>query len=87
MPEARAIFNNGCNSTTPRIVPVSRRSLYDHLDVLLDFLRDALHICSPHGTLRPLKACVRNSRGFRHDRRARWRGDHTNAQAHSPSYR
>jgi hypothetical protein len=27
-------------------------TLYDHLDVLLDLLRDALHICSPHGTLR-----------------------------------
>jgi hypothetical protein len=27
-------------------------TLYDHLDVLLDLLRDALHICSPHGQLR-----------------------------------
>src|SRR4030095_2724671 len=27
-------------------------TLYDHLDVLLDLLRDALHICSPHGKLR-----------------------------------
>ena len=27
-------------------------TLYDQLDVLLDLLRDALHICSPHGKLR-----------------------------------
>jgi hypothetical protein len=27
-------------------------TLYDQLDVLLDLLRDAFHICSPHGTLR-----------------------------------
>ena len=27
-------------------------ALYDQLDVLLDLLRDALHICSPHGKLR-----------------------------------
>ena len=27
-------------------------TLYDQLDVLLDLLRDALHICSPYGTLR-----------------------------------
>jgi hypothetical protein len=28
-------------------------TLYDQLDGLLAFLRDALPICSPHGTLRP----------------------------------
>ena len=27
-------------------------TLYDQLDLLLDLLRDALHICSPHGKLR-----------------------------------
>ena len=27
-------------------------TLYDELDLLLNLLRDTLHICSPHGTLR-----------------------------------
>ena len=28
-------------------------TLYDQLDVLLHLLREAFHVCSPHGTLRP----------------------------------
>ena len=65
MPEARAIFNNGCNSTTPRIVPVSRRSRFTTTSTC------CLTSCvTPYTSARlmahcaPLKACVRNSRGF-----------------------
>jgi hypothetical protein len=35
----------------------------------------------------PLKACVRSSRCLSTGSKARWRGDHPNAYAHSPPYR
>ena len=61
-------------------------ALYDHLAMLLHLLREALHICSPHGRLRTRRRrALGTDAAFRHDRRARLRRHYHNAQAHSHS--
>jgi hypothetical protein len=65
MPEARASFHNGCHSTTPRSVPVSRRSRFTtHATCCVTYgvTPDTSARLRANGA--PLKACVRNSRGF-----------------------